>query len=61
MHERVDHIAAAVLQQGVSHRLRTQELWLAAQAIQHDLNFLTRNERDFRDIPGLRLASGPRG
>ena len=54
-------IAAAVLQQGASHRHRTQDLWLAAQAIQHDLNFLTSNERDFRDIPGLRLASGPRG
>ena len=49
-------IAAAVLQQGASHRHRTQDLWLAAQTIQHDLNFLTRNERDFRDIPGLRLA-----
>ena len=49
-------IAAAVLQQGAGHRHRTQDLWLAAQAIQHDLNFLTRNERDFRDIPGLRLA-----
>lgn len=49
-------IAAVVLQQGASHRHRTQDLWLAAQAIQHDLHFLTRNEKDFRDIPGLRLA-----
>ena len=49
-------IAAALMQQGASHRHRTQDLWLAAQAIQHDLDLLTRNESDFRDIPGLRLA-----
>lgn len=49
-------IAAAVLQSGGTHRHRTQDLWLAAQAIQHDLHFLTRNERDFRDVPGLRLV-----
>ena len=49
-------IAAALMQQGASHRHRTQDLWLAAQAIQHDLHLLTRNGSDFRDIPGLRLA-----
>jgi len=49
-------IAAAVLQSGATHRHRTQDLWLAAQAIQHDLHLLTRNRGDFRDVPGLRLS-----
>lgn len=53
-------IAAAILQTArqpsAGHRHRTQDLWLAAQAIQHDLHLLTRNQRDFRDIPGLRLT-----
>jgi len=49
-------IAAAILQSGATHRHRTQDLWLAAQAIQHDLHLLTRNRRDFRDVPGLRLS-----
>ena len=49
-------IAGAIVQSGATHRHRTQDLWLAAQAIQHDLHFLTGNERDFRDIPGLRLS-----
>lgn len=50
-------VAQSVRQPGATHRHRTQDLWLAAQAIQHDLDFLTRNERDFRDIPGLRLST----
>lgn len=49
-------IAAAVTRSGAKHRHRIQDLWLAAQAIQHDLQFLTRNGDDFRDIPGLRLT-----
>lgn len=49
-------IAGAIAQSGATPRHRIQDLWLAAQAIQHDLDFLTRNERDFRDIPGLRLS-----
>lgn len=46
-------IAAAVLRTGAGHRHRTRDLWLAAQAIQHDLKLLTRNRRDFHHIPGL--------
>lgn len=37
------------------HRTRVQDLWLASQAVQHGLEFLTRNLRDFEDIPGLDL------
>jgi predicted nucleic acid-binding protein len=33
-----------------------QDLWLASQASQHSHRFLTRNRRDFEDIPGLDLV-----
>ncbi len=37
-------------------RHRVQDLWLASQAIQHSFRFLTRNQADFGDIPGLDLV-----
>lgn len=40
-----------------SHRTRVQDLWLAAQAIQHGLGLVTRNPGDFADIPGLELVA----
>ncbi|MBI1883318.1 MAG: PIN domain-containing protein [Chlamydiae bacterium] len=39
-----------------SHHFRVQDLWLASQAIQQDMNLLTYNEKDFSDIPGLDLT-----
>ncbi|MFU8878304.1 MAG: PIN domain-containing protein [Wenzhouxiangellaceae bacterium] len=50
-----DLAAHLARQSGPRHRTRVQDLWLASQAIQHGLVFLTRNERDFKDIPGLEL------
>ncbi|OHD79915.1 MAG: hypothetical protein A3J97_14780 [Spirochaetes bacterium RIFOXYC1_FULL_54_7] len=35
---------------------RIQDLWIAAQAIQHGFSLLTRNVKDFSDIPGLDLV-----
>ena len=35
---------------------RVQDIWLASQAVQNDYGLLTRNGKDFRDIPGLRLV-----
>ncbi|OHE61980.1 MAG: hypothetical protein A2Z99_12845 [Treponema sp. GWB1_62_6] len=35
---------------------RIQYLWIAAQAIQHGFSLLTRNAKDFSDIPGLDLV-----
>ena len=52
-------LAAAIKAAGRSHRYRVQDLWLACQAIQHGFRFLTRNERDFTDIPGLDLVVMP--
>lgn len=49
-------LAAAIKAGGRGHRYRVQDLWLASQAIQHGFRLLTRNGRDFEDIPGLDLV-----
>lgn len=49
--------AAQLKAVGREHRHRVQDLWLASQAIQHGLKFLTRNGKDFEDIPGLELRT----
>jgi predicted nucleic acid-binding protein len=46
-------LAAQIKAAGRQHRYRVQDLWLASQAVQHDFGLLTRNARDFQDIPGL--------
>lgn len=50
------HLAALIKANGRSHRYRVQDLWLASQAIQHGFRLLTRNRKDFEDIPGLDLV-----
>ncbi len=40
-----------------THRPRFQDLWLASQAVQHGFLLLTRNVKDFVDIPGLVVAT----
>lgn len=49
-------LAAQLAKSGRGHEFRIQDLWLAAQAIQRHFKFLTKNEKDFRDIPGLELV-----
>jgi len=49
-------LAAAIKDAGRQHRYRVQDLWLASQAIQHGYHLLTRNRRDFVDVPGLDLV-----
>ncbi len=46
-------LAAAIKLAGRSRRYRVQDLWLASQAIQYGYRFLTRNGKDFEDVPGL--------
>lgn len=48
-------LAAQLRGMGKGHRYRVQDLWLASQAIQHGHRLLTRNARDFEDLPGLDL------
>ena len=49
-------LAAVLRRAGKEHHYRVQDLWLASQAIQNSMKFLTRNEKDFLDIPGLDLV-----
>lgn len=50
-------LAAQLKTSGKAHRPRIQDLWLASQAIQHGFTLLTRNLRDFEDIPGLQVGT----
>ena len=50
-------LAAAVKQAGRSPRPRHNDLWIAAQAIEHGYVLLTLNADDFAGLPGLRLAT----
>jgi predicted nucleic acid-binding protein len=50
------NLALQIKAAGRQHRYRVQDLWLASQALQHDCRLLTRNPRDFEDIPGLDLV-----
>lgn len=52
-------LAAQIRAGGRGHRYRIQDLWLASQAIQYNYCFMTRNLRDFEDIPGLELVVMP--
>ena len=56
-------LAARIKKAGRAHDHRVQDLWLASQAIQRDFTLLTANEKDFRDIPGLKyvVLKIPRG
>lgn len=47
-------LAASLVQRGRgSPTHRVQDLWLAAQAMQHGLRLITYNRKDFDDVPGL--------
>ncbi len=50
-------LAAAVKHAGRSPRPRYNDLWIAAQAIEHGYTLLTLNPRDFSDLPGLQVVS----
>ena len=46
-------LAAAVKQSGRSPRPRYNDVWIAAQAIEHGYTLLTLNSADFAGLPGL--------
>ena len=50
-------LAAKLTQSGRGHDFRVQDLWLAAQAVQHRFTLLTANAKDFQDIPNLKLVA----
>jgi predicted nucleic acid-binding protein len=49
-------LVAGVKASGRGHRYRVQDMWIASQAIQHGYRLLTKNRKDFEDIPGLDLV-----
>ncbi len=49
-------LAAAVKHAGRSPRPRYNDLWIAAQAIEHGYALLTTNGDDFAGLPGLRVV-----
>lgn len=53
-------LAAAVKQAGRSPRPRYNDLWIAAQAIEHGHVLMTLNGEDFAGLPGLHVIP-PRG
>ena len=50
-------LAAAVKHSGRSPRPRYNDLWIAAQAIEHCYALLTLNGDDFAGLPGLQLVT----
>lgn len=50
-------LAAAVKHAGRSPRPRYNDLWIAAQAIEHGYVLLTLNGNDFKELPGLQILT----
>jgi predicted nucleic acid-binding protein len=50
-------LASAVKLGGRSPRPRYNDLWIAAQAIEHGFTLITTNPNDFAYMPGLQLAT----
>ncbi len=50
-------LAAALAKSGRGHEFRVEDLWLAAQAVEHKFMLLTVNVKDFKDVPGLKLVA----
>ena len=48
-------LAAALKSSGRGHEFRIQDLWIASQAVQNGFPVLTKNWKDYQDIPGLRV------
>jgi predicted nucleic acid-binding protein len=49
-------LAAKLRKAGRDPRVRVNDLWLAAQAIQRGFRLLTSNAKHFADIPGLKMV-----
>ena len=49
-------LAAKLIRSGRGHDFRTQDLWLAAQAVQQKFTVLTANAKDFQDTPNLKFV-----
>jgi predicted nucleic acid-binding protein len=50
-------LAAKLRKGGRDPKIRINDLWLAAQAIQRDFTLLTSNVKDFADVPELKVVA----
>lgn len=50
------YVALFVSLRRESRMIGPHDVWIAAAALEHDLPLLTRNRREFRRVPGLRVA-----
>ena len=50
-------LAARLAKSGRGHEFRVQDIWLAAQAVERKFTLLTGNAKDFKDVPGLKVAA----
>jgi len=50
---------AQLKNQGRGADFRIQDVWIASLAVQNSFPILTRNTKDFADIPGVELLSLP--
>jgi predicted nucleic acid-binding protein len=50
-------LSAMLDTRGTPSTHRSQDIWIAAIAVQHRLRVLTRNRKDFENIPGLDLLT----
>jgi len=50
-------LAAKLRKAGRDPKVRINDLWLAAQAVQRDFTLLTTNPKDFKEIQGLRMVA----
>ena len=57
--EAFESLAAKLRKAGTDPRVRVNDPWLAAQAVQRDFGVLTANAKHFADIPGLRMVALP--
>lgn len=48
-------LSAHLRKAGRASEYRLQDLWIASQAVQNGYRLLTRNRKDFQDVPGLDL------
>lgn len=55
--ETFGRLAARIKEAGRDPHVRVNDLWLAAQAVEHDFRLLTSNAKDFSDIPGLQVTA----
>jgi tRNA(fMet)-specific endonuclease VapC len=45
--------------QRIGRPISSEDCWVAATALRHDLPLLTHNATDYHDIPGLKLVTHP--